>query len=129
MMGPRYYTFNPDTKEVTLFEGTHLEYFLEIHRSMMEDPENRTVGGGYSIAHTQIDIADTEMHISTVFLGTDISFRSHPHPPLIFETKVFNGEEDDYTARYSTYDEAMAGHEEAVALVKGSLETPEHKSL
>jgi hypothetical protein len=52
--------------------------------------------------------------ISTVFLGLD-----HQHfggPPLLFETMVFNDYGDDGTQeRYSTWEEAEAGHARIVA--------------
>jgi hypothetical protein len=55
--------------------------------------------------------------VSTVFLGLD-----HRHsvfgegPPILFETMVFNDYGDDGTQeRYSTWDEAEAGHARIVA--------------
>lgn len=48
--------------------------------------------------------------VSTVWLGIDHNFWGDG-PPLIFETMVFGGGEwDQYWQRYSTEDEAMAGH-------------------
>jgi hypothetical protein len=46
--------------------------------------------------------------VSTVFLGLDHNFGSGP--PLIFETLVFGGPFDKEMDRYSTWDEALAGH-------------------
>jgi hypothetical protein len=46
--------------------------------------------------------------ISTVFLGLDHSFGEGK--PLLFETMVFGGKFDQETNRYSTWDEAEAGH-------------------
>lgn len=47
--------------------------------------------------------------ISTVWLGLDHSFGYGP--PLIFETMVFKGGESDLDCeRYSTEEEALAGH-------------------
>jgi hypothetical protein len=51
--------------------------------------------------------------ISTVLLMIDHQFGEGP--PLIFETMVFDAESHepmDRMQRYSTYDEALAGHEE-----------------
>ena len=61
------------------------------------------------------------VRVSTVFLGIDHNFLGDG-PPLIFETMVFgasalDGEQD----RYSTWDEAEAGHAAMVARVKGGL--------
>lgn len=60
-----------------------------------------------------IEIGD--VRISTVFLGLDHQWGGGP--PLLFETMIFGGEHDDYQERYSTLEEAMAGHARAVALV------------
>lgn len=52
--------------------------------------------------------------VSTVFLGVDHSLGSGP--PLLFETMIF--EDGDmsgvFTRRYSTYAEALEGHEESI---------------
>lgn len=56
----------------------------------------------------------SDVRISTVFLGLDHSFGEGE--PLLFETMIFGGEHDDYQDRYSTWDEAVAGHERAVNL-------------
>lgn len=64
--------------------------------------------------HIAEDIIDGR-HISTIWLGLD-----HNHfggRPLVFETMVFDKPDsghDIYCQRYSTYEEAMAGHQEAV---------------
>ena len=58
--------------------------------------------------------------VSTVFLGLNHAWS--PGPPLLFETMVFNlPEADDITARYSTWAEAEAGHQAAVAVVRDIL--------
>jgi hypothetical protein len=53
--------------------------------------------------------------ISTVFLGMDHSFGGGP--PLLFETMVFPGESwgEVYCERYSTWEQAEAGHAAALA--------------
>jgi hypothetical protein len=57
--------------------------------------------------------------VSTVFLGLDHSFGRGP--PLVFETMVF----DDYLTgdcwRWSTWDEAVEGHNRAVEGLKRAL--------
>lgn len=59
--------------------------------------------------------------VSTVFLGLDRRFVGGG-PPLLFETMVFGGERDGAQWRYSTWDEAVAGHDAAVnGLDKRSL--------
>lgn len=56
--------------------------------------------------------------ISTVWLG--INHRFYEGEPHIFETIVFVADNFDgiYMDRYSTWDEAVAGHEKAVQWVK-----------
>lgn len=57
--------------------------------------------------------------VSTVFLGLDHSFGDGP--PLIFETLISGGEHDQEMWRYSTWDEAVAGHKAAVELVSKEI--------
>ena len=56
-----------------------------------------------------------EMDISTVFLGLDHSFGKGE--PLLFETMIFGGKHDQNMWRYSTWEEAVAGHKAARELV------------
>jgi hypothetical protein len=57
--------------------------------------------------------------ISTVFLGLNHNWSSKG-TPLIFETMIFNDNNgcEEYCDRYSTWDEALIGHEKAVQWVK-----------
>ena len=55
-----------------------------------------------------------------VFLGLDHSFGSGP--PLLFETMVFGGPLDEEMDRYTTWDEAEAGHKAMVKRVQESGE-------
>lgn len=52
---------------------------------------------------------DKTIDVSTVFLGLDHRFGEGP--PLLFETMVFGGPLDQECERYTTWDEAIAGHE------------------
>jgi hypothetical protein len=65
--------------------------------------------------------------VSTVFLGIDHRFLGRERLPIVFETMVFANpnagerfpeEMDNMMERYSTWDEAEAGHEAMVALVR-----------
>lgn len=69
------------------------------------------------IAFTEIG----KVHISTVFLGLDHNF-SESGTPILFETMIFNGDNDQFQERYHTLEEAMLGHERAVAIVKSESE-------
>lgn len=71
--------------------------------------------------------------VSTVWLGIDhgFGFGPEPHPPIIFETMVFathrNTERETLgpdldCRRYTTEEEARAGHEEMVLLVRATLQ-------
>lgn len=63
-------------------------------------------------------VAKTETangEVSTVFLGLDHSFGGGP--PMLFETMIFGGSQDQYQERCSTWEEAEAMHAKAVALV------------
>jgi hypothetical protein len=61
-----------------------------------------------------------EAEVSTVFLGLDHT----PHhlrdiePPRIFETMIFGDGDRYYCRRYATRAEAVAGHEEAVRMLR-----------
>jgi hypothetical protein len=59
-----------------------------------------------------------DVKVSTVFLGIDHQFGDGP--PLLFETMVFGGRLGDEVWRYSTWDEAVAGHHEAVKMVSSN---------
>ena len=54
--------------------------------------------------------------VSTVFLGLDHSWENNV--PILWETMIFGGKEDMYQDRYTSYKEALVGHEKAVNLVK-----------
>jgi len=76
-----------------------------------------------------------DVKVSTVFLGLDHSFggeeplnkqfdENDPFgeevgyiKPILFETMIFGGENDQYQERYSTWDEAVEGHKKACDLV------------
>ena len=68
--------------------------------------------GNRIIARNEIN----RRRISTVFLGLNHNFGEGK--PLLFETMIFDGKHDEYQERYSTKEEALAGHAKAVELVK-----------
>ncbi len=67
--------------------------------------------------------------VSTVFLMMDCRYPSHEgeyenYKPLVFETMIKDiptGEWENYQARYCTYQEALAGHNAIVELLKQGL--------
>jgi hypothetical protein len=67
------------------------------------------------------DFIETELgivRISTVFLGID-----HNHfggVPILFETMIFGGLNDQYQKRYHTYEGAEANHKRIVEKIKNN---------
>lgn len=57
--------------------------------------------------------------VSTVFLAMDHSWGDGP--PVLWETMVFGGPLDMYQDRYSSEEDARAGHERVVAEVRDAL--------
>jgi hypothetical protein len=65
--------------------------------------------------------------VSTVWLGLDHSMGLPGCPPLIFETMVFptnSPDTESYCRRYSTKEQARAGHEAVVAALRSGSELP-----
>lgn len=59
--------------------------------------------------------------VSTVFLCMDHSYHEGIGKPILFETMIFGGLHDGSMWRYSTWDEAVIGHREAVEQVQASF--------
>jgi hypothetical protein len=60
--------------------------------------------------------------VSTVWLGLDHNWWPD-RAPLIFETMIFGGKLDLECWRYSTEEQALAGHADAVKLLHAAYET------
>lgn len=58
------------------------------------------------------------VRVSTVYLAIDHSFGGRP--PLWYETMIFGGDYDGEQQRYTTEEQAQAGHAAWVAKVKQS---------
>lgn len=71
------------------------------------------------VAKTQID---DDVSVSTVFLGIDHNFGSGA--PLLFETMVFGGDHDEEMDRYTTWEQAEAGHYDTVDRITGQNVVP-----
>jgi hypothetical protein len=67
-----------------------------------------------------------DVWISTVWLGLNHSYLGDG-PPIIFETMVFGGNLDQEQWRYSTPEQARAGHAAAVTLVQLDERATEHR--
>lgn len=72
------------------------------------------------VARTKID---DDVSVSTVHLVLDHGFGDGP--PLIFETMVFGGDHDQDCWRYSTEEQAQAGHDAVVAWLRGEGDEPD----
>lgn len=60
------------------------------------------------------------IEVITSFIGMDHGYNFGADPayrPVLFETMVFGGPQNEYMERYCTWDEAAAGHLEVVALM------------
>lgn len=57
-----------------------------------------------------------DIFISTVFLGLDHAWDSDI--PVLWETMIFGGDHDQYQDRYTSYEDALEGHQIALNLVK-----------
>lgn len=99
----RFYKLD-EKHNVVRFEGDLSEWC-----QWFEDIDNRRVAG------TQI--GESEVWVSTVFLGMDHAFRGGP--PVVFETMIFGGEHDGYQERCSTWNDALRMHNRAVRLARG----------
>lgn len=60
------------------------------------------------------NILPGNIQVSTVFLGTYTNIFGDP---LLFETMIFGGEHNMYICRYSTWEEAEAGHDRAIEMI------------
>lgn len=79
---------------------------------------------GYSyrcVAVTRWNQGGKSYRVSTVWLGLDHGWGGGR--PLIFETMIFTSDEaiDTWCDRYSTEDEARAGHNAVVSLLKATV--------
>ena len=59
------------------------------------------------------------VEVSTVWIGLDVGLENES--PLIFETMIFGGPYDHWRWRHPTREAALAGHDQATALVRDSL--------
>lgn len=79
-----------------------------------EDPENRRVALTHLAILPGLPGLPGSVRVSTIFIGIDHSLGLSE--PLLFETMIFGGELDRQVERYTTLDDARAGHEHIVGL-------------
>ena len=80
---------------------------IEEWSTAYEDVEGRTIG----------DDTLEGQHVSTIWRGLDR--QAGEGPPLIFETMIFGGPHNDHCERYSTEQDALAGHQRIVTALQG----------
>lgn len=81
---------------------------------LKESPERKI------LCRNRLWIDNTEVFISTVFLGLDHSFGTGK--PILFETMIFGGKNDGWQDRYHTYREACEGHNRILLQVMNNEE-------
>ena len=106
------------------------------HHHYILDADNRPVAVGLDewamwfetadrrVAYTEIT---SQVFVSTVFLGIDHRFGYREGPPLLFETMVFKDKEtmeEDGCWRYSSWDDAQAGHDAVVKRLRKAMLRP-----
>lgn len=85
--------------------------------TLLADPAYKRVG---LTDVTSSSDPGVDYRISTVWLGVNHSFGDGP--PIIFETMVFGIEgADEYMQRYTTEEQARAGHAETVTVVAATV--------
>jgi hypothetical protein len=84
-------------------------YILNAEGAPVPEPDLQKWARWFATANRRVaqDMID-DVRISTVFLGLDHRFGHGP--PLLYETMVFGGGQADEMWRYSTREEALAGH-------------------
>lgn len=107
-----YYRLDKDKNAIPCSMEELTDSFLEYHIVKQED-----VGDKW---------------ISTVFLSIDYNWNAEKdRKPLIFETMIRDtptGSWNDYQARYSTYQEALDGHNAVVEKLKKGLSLDDNQN-
>ncbi len=100
-------------------------YYMLHEGNVVEEPDYAKWAEWYKNSFEQVRcIATTKVEygtVSTVFLALNMTLAKAGAPQL-FETRVKGGWLDDEWERFSTLDEAKAGHEAWVARVRAAEE-------
>lgn len=114
-----------------------MNYILDDNHNPVPEPDILKWAQWIETAERHVALTELgELKVSTVFLGLDHNWSDGA--PILFETLVFEYSEDalgptpkgypdwiscdDYPMRrYATWDEAQAGHDETVELVRATL--------
>ena len=80
---------------------------------MENNPTRKQIGCG-----ELKDINGDNVRVSTVFLGLDHGMPwDKDKTPVLWETMIFGGEHDQYQDRYTSYKDALEGHQKAITLI------------
>jgi hypothetical protein len=78
----------------------------------------------YTVVKQDVFMYEVEpVMVSTVWLGLDHNWWPD-RPPMIFETMIFGGKLNHELWRYSTEEQALAGHEDTVKLLHAAYADP-----
>ena len=101
------------------------KYILDETGNPIPEPDALRWAEWFEKAGNKRQVAKTEQGgvlVSTVFLG--LNHRFGDGPPLLYETMIFGGDNDDYQTRCCTRAEALEEHRKACALVRPQEEKP-----
>jgi hypothetical protein len=79
---------------------------------------------GHANRILKLDELANDISVSTVFLGIDHGF-GRRGPPILWETVIFGGPHDEYQERYTSRDDALAGHAKALAIARSAIDNPQ----
>jgi len=95
-------------------------YFMLCEGEIVEEPDYAKWAKWYEKSYEQVrQVARTKAEygtVSTIFLGMSMTL-SQTQAPQLFETQIEGGWLEGERQRYSTLDEAKAGHESWVSRV------------
>jgi hypothetical protein len=105
-------------------EYTEMPYYMYILDGHTPIPTDEVFTWSTWFEEANRHVAKTTLeggiYVSTVFLGIDHSW-TESGPPILFETMVFDPRRprleqwvEEYTRRYTTWEEAEAGHKQVV---------------
>lgn len=97
-------------------------YILGPGHIIVPEPDMLTWAQWHATADRRVALDEVlpDLIVSTVFLGIDHRV-FNDGPPLLFETMVFGDYEDDNEVRYSTWDEAVEGHQKMVERLRAMV--------
>jgi len=91
-------------------------YVLDQEGNPVHEPDMATFGRFIASEAKLLrqDALPSDVLVSTVFTGID-----YLSPPRLWETMIFGGSHDQYQDRYTSREDAFAGHEKALSLALG----------